>query len=189
MPTPTTTLPTLHPQIRLSGKVDDRMLGSFLDQLAPLRDGTDPIVVEVTTTGGDAEIGRRLALEVRLLRERGGRDVWFFGKSTVYSAGVTLMAAFPVERRVVSADVSLLVHERRLDKELKLSGPLRAEIAIVKDLLAQLEHGQALERDGFEDLVRGSRLDHDALMQRVLNANWYLRAPEALELGLVGEVV
>lgn len=181
-------LPSLDADIRLTGIVDDAMLRSFLDQVGALTD-KPTVVLELTTTGGDAEVARRIALDVRLLREHGGKDVFFFGKSTIYSAGVTVMSAFAVERRFVSADASLLIHERRLEKDVQLAGALRANIARVMDLLAELEHGQALERDGFEDLVRGSTLSVDALMARVMTANWYLRAPEALRLGLVAALV
>ena len=148
-------------------------------------------MIDLTTEGGDADIGRRLALEVRLLREaraaRGGDDgrVCFFGKSVVYSAGVTLMSAFPVADRWLAAGTSLLIHERKLDKTVQLSGPLRAVVAVTRDLLAEIENGQKLERDGFADLVRGSEIGMDELMREVGTANWYLSADEALARGLV----
>lgn len=99
------------------------------------------------------------------------------------------MSAFPVERRFVSRDVSLLVHERKMEKEVKLAGPLRSSAGRVKDLLAEIEHGQELEREGFADLVRGSSLSLDALLERVMDSSWYLRGPEALKLGLVAGLV
>lgn len=176
--------------IRLLGKVDTDMLRSFLEQLEPLRDAPGPLVVEITTEGGDADTGRRLALEVRLLREaRAGRGddgrVCFLGKTVVYSAGVTLMSAFPVEDRWLAADASLLIHERKLDKTVHLSGPLRAVVSVARDLLAEIENGQRLEREGFADLVRGSGIGMDELMRQVGTANWYLSADEALARGLV----
>ena len=177
--------------IRLFGKVDADMLRSFFGQLDALRDAPGPLVLELTTEGGDADIGRRLALEARLLREaraaRGGDDgrVCFLGKTIVYSAGVTVMSAFPVADRWLTADASLLIHERKLDKTVHLSGPLRAVVAVTRDLLAEIENGQRIERDGFADLVRGSGIDLDELMRHAATANWYLSAEEALERGLV----
>lgn len=182
-------LPSLRADVRLNGEIDDNLLRDFLGQLDAVATKTGPIVVEMTTTGGDADIGRRMALEIRLLRERAGKDLWFFGKSTVYSSGVTVMSAFPVERRFLSDEASLLVHQRWLERDLKLSGSLRTTIAQVKDLLAELDHGQSLEHDAIADLVRGTPLSIDEVMARIMDVDWYLRAPEALRLGLVAGLV
>ena len=59
------------------------MVASFFDQLLPVLEVEGSILVELFTDGGDAEIGRRLAAEVRLLRQQQGRDVWFLGKTLV----------------------------------------------------------------------------------------------------------
>ena len=181
--------------IRLFGKVDADMLRSFFEQRDALRDAPGPLVIDLATEGGDADIGRRLALEVRLLREarrsRGEDDgrLCFFGKSVVYSAGVTLMSAFPVADRWLAAGTSLLIHERKLDKTVHLSGPLRAVVSVVRDLLAEIENGQKLEGYGFADLVRGSDIGLDELMRHVGTANWYLSAEEALARGLIAGVL
>jgi ATP-dependent Clp protease protease subunit len=53
------------------------------------------IVVELFSSGGTAEVGRRLAQEVRILRQVHGRDMWLLGKTLVASAAVTMMAGFP----------------------------------------------------------------------------------------------
>ena len=187
MPLPHPALST--PTVRLSGSVDEGMLARLLDGIAAAREGSAPFVLELTTPGGDADVARRMALEIRLLREIDGKDAWFFGKTFLYSAGVTVMGAFPVERRVLSADSVLLLHERRLEKRLHLSGALRASLAQVRDVLAELESGQRIERDTFADLVRGTDLALDELMRKVAEANWYLSAHEARALRLVGHVV
>ena len=57
-----------HPTIRLSGSISHAMVASFLDQLFPVLEVEGSILVELFTDGDDAEIGRRLAAEVRLLR-------------------------------------------------------------------------------------------------------------------------
>jgi hypothetical protein len=57
------------PTIRLTGSVGHPMVASFFDQLLPVLEVENFILVELFTDGGDAEIGRRLAEEVRLLRQ------------------------------------------------------------------------------------------------------------------------
>ena len=54
------------------------------------------------------EVGRRLALEVRILRQAHGRDMWFLSKSLVVSAAVTIMAGFPRDLIVVPQLVMLV---------------------------------------------------------------------------------
>ena len=55
------------------------MVASF-DQLLPVLEVEGSILIELFTGGGDAEIGRRLAEEVRLLRREHTRDIWFWAK-------------------------------------------------------------------------------------------------------------
>ena len=175
--------------IRLFGNVNDVMLADFLGQLDRARQRPGPLLIELTTTGGDADVGRRIALEMRLLAENRGEPVYFLGKTVIYSAGVTVMSAFPAARRFLSADAVLLIHERRMEKTVHFSGALRASLALAHDLLAEIENGQMLERQGFEDLIRGSQLTMDEVMRRVQTANWYVPADEALRLGLVAGLI
>ncbi|RYF33823.1 MAG: peptidase S14 [Comamonadaceae bacterium] len=177
------------PHIRLSGPVNDAMLQKFLVELDKALDTSGPIVLELTTSGGEADVGRRIAEDIRIQTERGGVEMLFLGKTAIFSAGVTIMSAFPCERRFLSKDGYLLIHERRLQKELHLSGALRSVEGVIRDLLAEINSGQRLERDGFENLVRGSKLEIEDLYQHVLKENWYLSAAEALKLKLVAGIL
>lgn len=179
-------LPSLQPDIRLLGGIDEDMVQRFLDQ-AGAAPGDKPLVVELSTMGGDAESARRIAQEIALLRQ--AREVFFLGKTYVYSAGITVMAAVASTHRFLTADTVLLVHERRMARTVQLSGALHSAIAAARDLLAELEIGQVLERRGFEQLAAGSTLTCDELLQHVLGKDWYLTAEEALELKLIGGIV
>lgn len=179
-------LPSLHPDVRLLGNIDEAMVQRFLDQSGAAQ-GDKPLVLELSTMGGDAESARRLAEEVALLRQ--AREVFFLGKTYVYSAGITVMAAVPATHRFLTPDTILLVHERRMERTVQITGALRSAIAVARDLLAELEIGQVLERRGFEQLAAGSKLSADELLQRVLDKDWYLTAGEALELQLIGGIV
>jgi len=175
--------------IRLFGQVNDDMLKSFLTQLEAVRGRAGPLVLELSTTGGDADVGRRIALDVKLLRESRPDRVCFLGKSVVYSAGVSVMSGFTPADRYLTRDAVLLIHERRMEKTVHFSGALRASQALAHDLLAEIENGQRLEKEGFEELVRGTALELDVLMAHVRRANWYVPADEALRLGLVAALV
>ena len=51
------------PAIRLYGLVDDALLGRFLEQLRHVRSQREPVVLELSTSGGDADVARRIAEE------------------------------------------------------------------------------------------------------------------------------
>lgn len=177
------------PQIRLLGEVGEGMLNTLLGGLADAEGGSGPLAIEVTTLGGDAEIARRMVLELDLARERlEGRQLVFIGKTVVYSAGVTIMSAFPREDRFLSKDAVLLVHTRQLEKTIDLSGPIRASLPLVDSVCEQLRLGVRLEEEGFERLITGSDIEMDELLEKALH-NWYLTTGEAEKRGLVAGVI
>jgi ATP-dependent protease ClpP protease subunit len=176
------------PTIRLSGSVGHPMVASFFEQLLPVLEVEGSILVELYTDGGDAEIGRRLAEEVRLLRHQHGRDIWFLGKTLVASAGVTVMAAFPTERRWLTRDTALLIHGRRMLKDLHLEGPLGSCRRVLEEMIADLDHGLRLEEQGFAELISGTNVDAQEIASRAYGG-WYLSADEALNRNLVAGLV
>ena len=175
----------LAPQVRLSGEVCDAMLKSMLDQLADLPSDSTAIAVEINTNGGEAETARRMMLEVGLARERfpAARFV-FIGKTNVYSAGATLMSAFPRDDRFLSRDAVLLIHCRQLDKTIELSGPMRSSLPKVRSVVAQIELGMEIEEENFRQLIKGSNIALDELLKKAEH-NWYVTAEEALDRELV----
>ncbi|CAN7685183.1 ATP-dependent Clp protease proteolytic subunit [Acidovorax sp. LjRoot117] len=181
------TIPSLAPNLRLFGEVNESMLTEFFRQQAEAhKDG--PIVFELSTSGGDAEVGRRIAEEIRLWQTTGAQ-IFFLGKTYVYSAGVTIMSSIPKEQRFLTKDCELLIHERKMTATINLDGALRSCRAKVNDVLAQIESGQRLQSEGFAKLVEGSLLTAEEIENRVLEKDWYLTAFEALEHGLVESVL
>jgi ATP-dependent protease ClpP protease subunit len=174
------------PHIRLFGEVEAAMLQSFFDQLEKAADA-DPLVVELTTYGGDAEFGRRLALELRILQTAKRREVLVLGKTTVWSAGVTILAAVPAERRWLTDDTLLMIHGRKINRTLELQGSLRAAEIAARRLLAEVEASMVVEEQGFRDLLEGCDFSLDELRKRARD-DWYLTASEAVELGFAAGV-
>lgn len=173
------------PAIRLYGPVDDALLARFLEQLRQVRGQHEPVVVELSTSGGDADVARRIAEEIRLCCQLGGMDLYFVGKAMVYSAGVMIMAAFPVQKRFLSRDTVLLIHEWQIEKDIRFSGPLRVCVSGAHDFLAELEIARQMEQQTFTDLLRGTRLSLAQLTEQLTRADWYLLAQEAAQLELV----
>jgi ATP-dependent protease ClpP protease subunit len=104
------------------------------------------------------------------------------------SAGITIMAAFPRENRYLTQDAVLLVHERRLQKTIELNGPVRANMQIAQQLVAELESAERLEREGFADFEQGSKISVEELYERATK-NCYLTAQEALDLALIAALL
>ena len=176
------------PQIRLAGDVNDDMFARFQEQFREACQGPDPVVVELTTVGGDADVGRRIAADVRLFREHSGRNPLFFGKTTVYSAGATIMSGFRREDRWLDRECVLMIHGRKLAKTLDFSRALKAERDVVEALLSEIDVGLKVEGWGFEALIAGSEVSRDEIEEKA-RQNWYLEAEEALKRRLVAGVV
>ena len=177
------------PQASLFGEVTEESATAFFDQLREAEKGDGAITVEICTVGGDAEVARRIVKEIDLLRERlESRPLLCLGKTTVFSAGVTVMAAFPRVDRFLTRDAMLLIHCRQLEKTMEVSGPMRASRAEVEALLHQIDCGLRLEEENFERLVEGSDIEMEELLEKALY-NWYVPAEEALRRALVAGIV
>jgi hypothetical protein len=168
----------------LLGELTEDRAADFLSQLAELPRNAATLVVAVTTNGGDAELARRVMLEIDVIRQRLGRRLVFVGKTQVHSAGVTIMSAFPKRDRYLSRDTTLLIHSRQLEKSVELAGPIVLSMPRIRALLAEMELGLGLEEQSFERLIEGSDIGLDELLRRAPEI-WYLTAEEAHRRGLV----
>lgn len=183
-----TSYPALaNPHIRLTGTVDDAMYAKFQDGLAAAS-GADPLVVSLTTLGGDPEIARAMGEDIRLLGAYQGRNALFLGKSVVYSAGATFMSYFRRENRFLTRGTRLMIHERILTRDLHLEGPLRMVVSNLKAVLHEVEHSILIEEEGFRQLIDQSDISFDELRERAPE-NWYIEAEEAKAKGLILDVI
>lgn len=176
-----------NPQIQLHGPVDGNMYNYFMNQLAQAKDD-GPLVVSITTLGGDPEMARAMGDSIRLLREYTGRETLFLGKVAVYSAGATFMSAFPVEKRFLTKNSRLMIHERLMTSTVQLSGPLNTLSPTLKAKLNEIEDSIRIQDEGFADLVRGSKVTLEELKAKAPE-NWYITAEEARNLQLVLDII
>ncbi|MGB7977107.1 MAG: peptidase S14 [Roseiarcus sp.] len=176
------------PAILLGGPVDYDMCKNFRSQLdASKREGL--VVTELSTLGGDPEVARMMGEDIRFHSEnsRNCRFV-FLGKAAIYSAGTTFMSFFSIENRYLTRGTRLMVHERKLDKQLHINGPLTTCVATVTAALHEIEASIAIQNEGFENLIRGTKVTMNEVLSRA-PGNWYIEANEAKSLGLVADVV
>ncbi len=174
----------LLPQIRICGTIDIPAFDSFRAQLDDALERDGPIVLELTTFGGDADIARRMATDIGIARRQLRRDLLFLGKTFVYSSGITILAAFPRQKRYLTADAVLLVHDRKLETSFQLSGPLRASRQKLLDVLTEVEAGLKVQDEAYAALCRDSGVGLEQLREKAAN-NWYIDAQEALSRRLV----
>ena len=175
------------PQVQLSGTVDYQMYGWFKQQLVAA-EGDGPLVVAITTLGGDPEVARAMADDIRLLSEYTGRETLFLGKVAVYSAGATFMSGFQADKRFLTHGSRLMLHERQMNSTLQLSGPLNTLRPTLEAKMAEIEDSIRIQDEGFRALVHGSRVSFDQLKQKAASA-WYIEAEEARDLGLVLDLI
>jgi hypothetical protein len=108
---------------------------------------------------------------VRVPREGG----YLFGRTT-------FMSFFSLKNRHLTRGARLMIHERKLDKTLNISGPLTTCVATVT------ANSIAIQNEGFENPIRSSKVTIDEVLSRA-PGNWYIEANEAKALGLVSEVL
>jgi ATP-dependent protease ClpP protease subunit len=176
------------PRILLAGAVDYAMYDRFRDRLTQAPD-SGLVVIELSTLGGDPEVARMMGEDVRFQSDiNPARRLVFLGKAAIYSAGATFMSFFAVENRYLTRGARVMIHERKMDKTLHIAGPLTTCIASVKAMLNELEHSIAIQNEGFENLIRGSQVSMDEVLERA-PSNWYVEAQEALQRGLIAGVL
>jgi ATP-dependent protease ClpP protease subunit len=176
------------PAILLGGPVDYDMYKNFRSQLdSSNKEGL--IVTELSTLGGDPEVARMMGEDIRFHSENSkNRRFVFLGKAAIYSAGTTFMSFFSLENRYLTRGARLMIHERKLEKQLHITGPLTTCVATVTAALHEIEASIAIQNEGFENLIRGSKVTMNEVLNRA-PGNWYIEANEAKSLGLVAEVL
>ncbi|VWX54258.1 peptidase S14 [Novosphingobium sp. 9U] len=178
----------LNPAILLSGTVDYQMYGNFRQQLANAPT-SGLIVVELTTLGGDPEVARIMGEDVRFHSEvTPERRFVFLGKAAVYSAGTTFMSFFTRENRYLTRGTRVMIHERKMNSQVHVEGPLTTCIASLQATLNEINESIAIQNEGFENLIRGSQVAMDEVLQKA-PSNWYVEAREALERGLIAGII
>src|ERR1700744_2010734 len=112
----------------------------------------------------------------------------FLGKAAIYSAGVTFMSFFSRQNRYLARGTRLMIHERKLSKQLVIDGPLTSCVATVKATLNEIECSIAIQNEGFQNLVNGSKVTLEEVLKKA-PSNWYVEANEAKDLGLIEAVL
>ena len=176
------------PAVLLSGTVDYAMYDNFRAQLANAEQA-ELVVVALSTLGGDPEVARMMGEDIRFHSEiEPQRRFVFLGKAAIYSAGTTFMSFFARENRFLSRGTRLMIHERKMDTSLDIDGPLTTCIATLEATLNEIRASIAIQNEGFENLISGSRVTMAQVLERA-PSNWYIEAQEAAELGLIEAVI
>lgn len=176
------------PSILLTGPVDYDMYRCFRKQLDTVAEA-ELLSIELTTLGGDPEVARLMGEDIRFRTERRPDErIVFLGKAAIYSAGTTFMSFFARGNRYLTRGTRLMIHERKLCKDLHIEGPLTRCIASLEATLNEIHASIAIQNEGFQNLVAGSRVTMEDVLSRA-PSNWYIEANEALALGLVEAVI
>lgn len=176
-----------NPDVELIGELTEERAAAVIEALRKARDDDRPLVVSVTTAGGDAELARRICLEITE-RRKSGRRLVFVGKTQCYSAGVSIMSAFPVADRFLSEDCWLLIHCRQLEQAAEISGPIRGSLPKIEAIAAQIRMGIELEDETFRRLIAESDISFEEICSKA-PSNWYLSAKDALQRRLVAGII
>ena len=176
------------PAVMLCGKVDYDMYGHFRSQFAAASE-KKLVVVVLSTLGGDPEVARMMGEDIRFASEMSpDRRFVFLGKAAIYSAGTTFMSFFAKRNRYLTRGTRLMIHERKMSKELKIDGPLTTCVATVEAARNEILSSIAIQNEGFQNLIVGSSVSMEDVLTRA-PSNWYIEANEAKSLGLIEAVL
>ncbi len=176
------------PAVMISGTVDYELYAKFRTQFDRALD-QQVVVIELSTLGGDPEVARMMGEDIRYASEMApDRRLVFLGKAAIYSAGTTFMSFFARHNRYLTRGTRLMIHERKMSKELKIDGPLTTCIATVEAALNEIRSSIDIQNEGFCNLIQGSAVTIEEVLKRA-PSNWYLEAEEAKRLGLIEAVL
>ena len=177
-----------NPAVLLTGEVDYAMYDRFREQLLKTS-GEQLVTVELSTLGGDPDVARMMGEDIRYHTDlEPERRFVFLGKAVIYSAGTTFMSFFARENRYLTRGTRLMIHERRLTKDLHIDGPLTTCIADLEATLSEIRASIDIQMEGFANLAQGSSLSLEEVARRAAT-NWYVEAQEAKQLGLIEAVL
>jgi hypothetical protein len=77
------------------------------------------------------------------------------------------MSFFSAGNRYLTRGTRLMIHERKLDKQLQINGPLTTCVATVTAALHEIEASIAIQNEGFENLIRSSKGSEQELLEIV----------------------
>jgi ATP-dependent protease ClpP protease subunit len=174
--------------VQINGAISSETVPDFMQQLAKVRAANEDLILELMTEGGDADAARRIALEIRLFKAHSNSRAFCVGKTIIYSAGITILAAFDCRDRYLTSDATLLIHERHVEKTLSLNGPIKSSAQIVREALAELDTAERVEREDFVHFVKDSGMSADELYEHA-KENCYLSAQEALARRLIARIL
>lgn len=158
-------------KIYVVGDIDDESFLAFSKRLDKLEAASvAPIVLELCSEGGSAYSGMAFAGKIRACRCK----VFVHAYGVVMSAATAILAAG--DRRTVDTDCLIMIH----DGSQKVNGP---EVDVTKALV-QMRKEEQQWADFFES-VTGTP---SKVWRDISQATTYLRADEAMQLGLVDHI-
>jgi ATP-dependent Clp protease protease subunit len=158
----------------ISGEINQRLVAQVMGQLLAMADDSDkPINIFINSQGGHVESGDTIHDVIRFIRPQ----VRMIGTGWVASAGALIYVSVPREDRYALPNTRFLLHQpaggaggTAADVEIEAR-----EIIRMRERLNRIfarETGQSLER-----------IESDT------HRNFWLEASQALEYGLVGQVI
>jgi len=133
----------------LSGYTDDAMIKSFDTQLQKYTDEEKnkeekdrrPICIFLTSSGGPNDSARGLCERIRLLGKLS--DLTIVGIGSVMSNGVNMLLTVSRDKRYITRDTVVMIHQTRGQYDVHLPGPFSANTEIINELNTNHKHCKA----------------------------------------------
>ncbi|MCF7952995.1 MAG: ATP-dependent Clp protease proteolytic subunit [Spirochaetales bacterium] len=160
--------------ILISGEINKELAERVVRQLLLLdAQGKEPIKVFIDSPGGDADAGFAIYDMIRFV----GPKVYTIGMGLVASAAAIVLLASPSKQRIALPNSHYLIHQplsgiRGVATEIEIHARQLEKLRVKVNQLISSETGTALEK-----------------VEKDTDRDCWLDAPEAVEYGLVSEII
>jgi ATP-dependent protease ClpP protease subunit len=174
--------------IHLIGRVDEKMLEKFRVDRAKLFDGASPaeVIVTLTTGGGDVAWGWAIFDELKVLAHMTSLRLLCVGM--IYSMGVAIAMALPLDRRFASEHASFYMHKSQLTYGERREGVEEDHENEYREYGARIDFFKQNSEMIVAGISQGTNLSLDDV-RTLFKQPRYLSASEAVEKRLVSGVV
>jgi len=137
--------------------------------------GSDHIVIEFSSPGGDVFAGLKLFDEITRFRNNGDRQVTTVCRG--YSASMAAVLLQAGDDRVIGSESLLMLHEIST-----------GAIGKAFELRDEAEFADRVTRRICDIFARRSRLNSDEIFAKIDRRDWWITAEEAVDLGFADRV-
>ena len=175
--------------INLTGDINCKQMDVYIAQRTKILSSDkkeSPIVITLTSVGGDIEWAWALVDDIQRLSEF--REVLLLGRGKVSSAAVLILLALPLERRFLAERSTVYVHRRKTSFGDRLIGHDDAHEYAMKEHAATVANGRRIDEEWIHFMGQQTSIKAEGIRQ-LMEEPRFIVGNELVEMGFVSAIV